>query len=131
MDESSLFTYLNDTDSLSDRLFGLDLNGGGDGSSVDRLLNPPPPPPPSDGDDFFKFVYEERRSTRVGSLPTFASETFIPSTPDDCAVRPPPKDFASPSPKGFACPYLKYNPKTYGRRRGCRGASFATIHRLK
>lgn len=31
----------------------------------------------------------------------------------------------------LACPYLKYDPTTYGLRRSCRGAAFKTIHRLK
>ncbi|KAF6819430.1 hypothetical protein CMUS01_11725 [Colletotrichum musicola] len=32
---------------------------------------------------------------------------------------------------GLACPYLKHDPQTYGRRKTCRGSSFTSIHRLK
>ncbi|KAF6812347.1 hypothetical protein CSOJ01_05218 [Colletotrichum sojae] len=41
------------------------------------------------------------------------------------------RDLDADEPHFLACPYLKYDPKTYGQRKGCRGASFISIHRLK
>ncbi|KAF9879619.1 hypothetical protein CkaCkLH20_03162 [Colletotrichum karsti] len=31
----------------------------------------------------------------------------------------------------LACPYLKYDPHTYGQRKGCRGSAYDTVHRMK
>ncbi|KAF9879621.1 hypothetical protein CkaCkLH20_03164 [Colletotrichum karsti] len=70
----------------------------------------------------------DEESRGVDDLSKLPKPLQVPSGTPEVAPR---KVRQSISTCKFACPYLKFDPKTYGQRPSCRGPSFPSTHRVK
>ncbi|KAF4821814.1 hypothetical protein CGCSCA5_v002694 [Colletotrichum siamense] len=78
------------------------------------------------------FPIPQRSTSKHNRVKSYSGGTFHFEECGEQVITPPAAELEGPSlAPPLACPYLKHDPKTYGQRRGCRGASFTSTHRLK
>ncbi|KAL3301684.1 Nicotinate-nucleotide diphosphorylase [Colletotrichum asianum] len=87
---------------------------------------------PARGPDQPPFPIPQRSTSKHNRVKSYSGGTFHFEECGEQVITPPAPELEGPSlAPPLACPYLKHDPKTYGQRRGCRGASFTSTHRLK
>ncbi|KAI8304666.1 hypothetical protein K4K61_005981 [Colletotrichum sp. SAR11_59] len=87
---------------------------------------------PARGPDQPPFPIPQRSTSKHNRVKSYSGGTFHFEECGEQDITPPAPELEGPSlAPPLACPYLKHDPKTYGQRRGCRGASFTSTHRLK
>ncbi|KAF5488252.1 hypothetical protein CGCF413_v012213 [Colletotrichum fructicola] len=78
------------------------------------------------------FPIPQRSTSKHNRVKSYSGGTFHFEERGEQVISSPPGEPEEPAQAPpLACPYLKHDPKTYSQRRGCRGASFTSTHRLK